>query len=384
MNCHDVTPRATPLTRRGFLRSVNAGAIGLTSLASGCSKPVPEPGKDFRGQTLTVFVYSGLDKIFQKYFVEPFEAKTGATIVLDAGWWDSIGKLKASPKGEPAYDLVLADATQGYPAIKSGMFRQLDFEKIPNRRELAPVALDNWVAKERYGVTFHESAMSLVWDRHQLDFEPASWGDLLRDNLRKKISLYDSFYFSLYAFACMKAAADGKTGTASQSLAGNLDGVLEFAKRERDRVRFWWPTGTKMLQDLLQGNFAAGNAHSVTLLEAVKEKPDVVGFVTPPADRAYVQLMWVVPADTPNAELAEAAIDFLLSQPVQAAIARAGMGTSHAAAAREVAAADANWAKTYPHTDEQFRTMRYFPYEAYFKDWDRIKKVWEQEVLRKT
>jgi spermidine/putrescine-binding protein len=160
--------------------------------------------------------------------------------------------------------------------------------------------------------------------------------------------------------------------------------VLEFAKRERDRLRFWWPTGTRMMQDLLQGNFAAGNAHSFTLLEAVKEKPEVVGFVTPAADRAYVQLMWVAPADTPNAELAEAAIDFLVSKDVQVAVARAGMGTSHAAAAREVAAGDANWARTYPHTDDEFRAMRYFPYEAYFKDWDGIKKAWEQDVLRKS
>jgi spermidine/putrescine-binding protein len=374
MNCHDVAP-----TRRAFLR----GAVGLAAVAGGCAKPEPRAG-DFRGRTLTVFVYSGLDKIFQKHFVEPFEAKTGATVVLDAGWWDSIGKLKASPKGEPAYDLVLTDATQGYPAIKSGMFRQLNFDKIPNHRELAPVALENWVARERYGVTFHESAMTLVWDRRQLDFEPTSWADLLRDGLRGKLALYDSFYFSLYTFACAKAAAEGKPGSASQSIADNVGGVLEFAKRERDRVRFWWPTGTKMLQDLLQGNFAAGNAHSVTLLEAVKEKPDVVGFVTPQPDRAYAQLMWVVPADTPHAELAESAIDFLLSKDVQAAVARAGMGTSHAAAAREVAAEYPNWARTYPHTDEQFRAMRYFPYEAYFKDWDHIKKVWEQEVLRKT
>ena len=177
-----------------------------------------------RQRSLTVFVYSGLDKIFQKHFAEPFEAKTGVKVVLDAGWWDAIGKLKASPKGEPAYDLVLTDATQGYPAIKSGMFRQLDFDRIPNHKALAPVALDNWVAKDRYGVTFHESAMTLVWDRRQLGFEPTSWGDLLRPELCGKLSFYDSFYFSLFTFACMKAAADGKPGTAHQTLNDDIGG----------------------------------------------------------------------------------------------------------------------------------------------------------------
>ncbi|HEV3437411.1 MAG TPA: hypothetical protein VG122_08630, partial [Gemmata sp.] len=131
-------------------------------------------------------------------------------------------------------------------------------------------------------------------------------------------------------------------------------------------------------------NFAAGNAHSVAVLQTIAEKPDVMGFVTPDADRAYVQLMWVIPADSPNAALAEVAIDFLLRKDVQAAIARRGAGTSHLEAAREVAAENPMWAKTYPSTDEQFRTMKYFPYETYFKDWDRITKVWEKEVLRKS
>jgi putative spermidine/putrescine transport system substrate-binding protein len=373
MNRQDVARPAFFVNRRQFLRGAGAAALGLA--AGGCGR---------RRRTLSVFVYAGLDKIFQDHFAAPFEAKTGTAVALDAGWWDAIGKLKASPPGQPAYDLVLTDATQGYPAIKSGMFRQIDFEKVPNRTALAPAVLDNWVAKEHYGVTFHESAMTLAWDRRQLDFEPTGWGDLMRAGLSGKLSLYNSFYFSLYAFACMKAAAEGKAGTAHQAITDDIGGVLDFAKRERGRVRFWWPTGTKMIQDLLQGNFAVGNAHSITMLGVGREKPEVVGFVTPEADRAYVQLMWVIPADTPNAEMAEAAIDFLLTKDVQLAMARGGMGTAHAEAARQTAAEDAAWAKTYPATDEQFRALRYFPYEAYFKDWDGIAKTWEQEILRKS
>jgi putative spermidine/putrescine transport system substrate-binding protein len=381
MKCH-VNSRLPFTTRRQFLRGTGAAALGL---AAGCGQHTSTSnGGDFRGQTLTVFVYSGLDSIFQKHFVEPFEASTGAKVVLDAGWWDAIGKLKESPKGQPVYDLVLTDATQGYPAIKSGMFRQINFDNVPNHRALAPIALDNWVAREHYGITFHESAMSLIWDRRQISIEPTGWGDLLRDDLKGKLSLYDSFYMSLYTFACMKVAAAGKQGTAADAIKDDLGGVLDFAKGESKRLRYWWSTGTKMIQDVVQGNFAAGNAHSVAILQSIAEKPDVIGFVTPEADRVYVQLMWVIPADTPNATLAEVAIDFLLRKDVQAVIARRGAGTSHIEAAREVAAENALWAKTYPSTDEQFRMFKFFPYDAYFKDWDRIKKVWEEEVLRKT
>jgi putative spermidine/putrescine transport system substrate-binding protein len=167
MKCYDNSRLTHTPTRRQFLRGAGVAAFGL---AAGCNQTTTPQGQggDFRGQTLTIFVYSGLDTIFQEHFVEPFEASTGAKVVLDAGWWDAIGKLKDSPKGQPAYDLVLTDATQGYPAIKSGMFRQINFDNVPNHRALAPVVLDNWVAREHYGITFHESAMSLVWDRRQL------------------------------------------------------------------------------------------------------------------------------------------------------------------------------------------------------------------------
>jgi spermidine/putrescine-binding protein len=371
MNCQDASRSVRNFNRRQFLRGLAGTSLGLFAGCGGSSKP------------LRVFVYSGLDTLFQEHFVPAFEAATGAKVVLDAGWWDAIGKLEASPKGQPAYDLVLTDATQGYPAIKSGRFREINFNNLPNIRELSPVVLDNWVARDRQGVTFHESAMTLVWDRRQVKEEPTGWGDLLRDPLRNKLSFYDSFYMSLYTFACMKAAADGRPGTAHEIVEKDLPGLLDYAKRERDRVRFWWPTGTKMIQDLLQGNFAAGNAHSVAVLQAVKDKPDQIGFLTPEADRAYVQLMWVIPADTPLASLAEAAINVLLGKEVQRALARRGAGTSNLAAARDVAAEDPAWARTYPTNEEQFRTMKYFPYEAYFKNWDLIKKTWEEEVLRK-
>lgn len=383
MESQDKLRLANPPTRRQFLAGASASALAL---ATGCGRDTAVSGTgEYRGQTLTVFVYSGLDRIFQEHFVEPFEASTGAKVVLDVGWGDAIAKLKQSQdEGEPAFDLVLTDATQGYPAIKSGLFRQIDLSNVPNRKALAPISLDNWVAKERYGITFHESAMSLIWDRRQVKRELTGWGDLLRDDLNGKIALYEWFYLSLYTFACMKVAAEGKPGTAIEVVNNDIGGVLDYARRESKRLRFWWPNGEKMKQDLLQGNFAAGNAHSVTCLMAVADRPEVIGFTTPEADRVYVQLMWVIPSKTPRASLAEIAIDFLLRKDVQVALARRGAGTSHVEAAKQVARENPLWANTYPSTEEQFRTMRYFPYEAYFKDWDHIAKVWQQEVLRQS
>jgi spermidine/putrescine-binding protein len=364
-------------TRRQFL------ATGA-ALAAGCTGKPPATGGDFRGQKLRVFVYAGgHERLMREAFVPAFEARTGATAVLDAGWWDAIAKLKASPKGKPAFDLVVTDATQGYPALREGLFQKLDMERIPNRLNLTPSVLDNWVYKDGYGITFPDAVMTLAYNKDLLKFTPSVWGDLLREDVRGKVALYNSFYMSLYTFACMKAAREGRPGTAAAEVARDLDGILDFARENRDRVKFWWPNSTDMALGLAQKDFALGNMHSPEMLVALRERPEL-GAVVPEADRAFVQVMWVVPDGTPRKELAEIAIDLIFSEDMQKEFARRGSATAVLAAARTVAAEDPFWKRIYPSTQEQFKTLRYYPYDVYAANWDHIAKIWDREVLRKS
>ncbi len=369
------------LTRRRFLGSAAAGAVAALG---GCrSDGPPGTGGDFRGQTLRVFVYSGgLEKTLRSAFVQRLEAQTGARVILDPGWWDSIPKLKASPPGQPAFDLVLTDATQGYPAIKEGLFQKIDLSRIPNREKVSPAVLDNWVYREGYGITFPDSAMTLAYHKELVPFTPAGWDDLLKDEVRGKVALYNSFYMSLYTFACMKVTQAGKPGTAHAEVRDNLAGVLDFARAERGRVKFWWPTSTDMALALAHKDCALGNMHSTEMLRTLRSQADLRA-VVPEADRAFTQLMWVVPDGTPRKELAEVAVNLLLSEEVQREFARQGCATSILSVAQEAAAEDPLWKQIYPSTEAQLKALQYYPYDAYFKDWDHIVEVWDRQVLRK-
>lgn len=371
------------LTRRSFL-----GAVGSAGLATtlGCSSDNPGGrgnGGEFKGQKLRVFVYSGAtEKLFREAFVPRFEAKTGATVIVDPGWWDSIPKLKASPPGQPAFDLVVTDATQGYPAIKEGLFQKLNLSRIPNTANLCPSVLDTWVYKEGYGITFPDSVMTLAYNQELIDFEPKSWGDLLKDNAKGKLGLYNSFYMSLYTFACMKVSQEGKPGTAHTEVSKNLQGVLEFAKAHRDWVKFWWPTSTDMVLNLTQNNCALGNMHSDEILQALPRRKEL-GAVVPVEDRACVQVMWVIPEGTKVKALAEEAINLLFSEEVQTEYARGGSMTPIVSVAKKTAEEAPLWKRLFPSTEEQLKAVQYYPYEAYFKDWDNIVATWDREVLRK-
>ncbi|MGH7225288.1 MAG: ABC transporter substrate-binding protein [Gemmataceae bacterium] len=331
---------------------------------------------------LRVFVYAGgHEKTMREVFVPRFEAATGVRVVLDAGWWDAIPKLKASPPDRPPYDLVITDATQGFPAVRDGLFQQLDLSRIPNLKNLTPAVLDNWIYRERHGIPYPDSVMTLAYHKDAVAEAPRSWADLLRDDLRGKLGMYRSFYMSLYTFACMKAAAEGKPGTASAMVRKDLDGLLKFARSHRDRVKLWWQTSTDMTLGLVNGDCAAGNTHSPEMLQALRTQPKL-GAVVPDADRAFVQVFWAVPSGTSRAELADKAIDLIFSEEMQYEFAKRGSATAVLSAARRVAAEDPLWASLYPHTEEQFRDLRYYPYDAYFEHWDEVDKFWTREVLR--
>jgi spermidine/putrescine-binding protein len=365
------------LSRRRFLCQAAAATLGL----AGCQR---SPGTgEFRGQQLRVFIYSGgMEKTMRSTFVPRVEAETGATVILDPGWWDSIPKLKASPPGQPAFDLVLTDPTQGYPAIREGLFQKIDLSRVPNHRNLSPAVLDNWVFKDGYGITFPDSVMTLAYNKELVPFTPANWGDLLRDSVRGKLSLYNSFYMSLYTFACMKVALEGRPGSAAKEVADHLQDVLDFAKAQRDAVKFWWPTSTDLSLSLARKDCAIGNQHSPEMLRVMRDQPQLAA-VVPVEDRAFTQLMWVIPEGTRRKALAEAAIDILLSEPMQREFTRNGCMSSNLKVAQEAAAADPFWKQIYPSTEEQLRTLRFYPYDTYFKHWDDIVATWDRQVLRK-
>jgi len=380
-----------PMSRRAFLGW--SGAAAGFAILGGARARAAEPAiapppiarrKAFVGHKLRVFIYSGAwEKTIRESFVPAFEKRTGATVIPDPGWWDSIPKLKASPPGSPAFDLVLTDATQGYPAIKEGLFQKIDLERIPNRAHFAAPVLDHWVYKDGFGIPFPDSAMTLGYNTKLVPFKPAGWADLMKDEVKGKLGMYNSFYMSLFTFACMKVAVEGRLGTAAKECADNLKGVLAFAKEQRARVKYWWPTSTDMALNLAQENCAIGNMHGTDMLTAMRSQP-MLGAVVPEQDRAFVQLMWVVPTGTKEKELAETAIDDLLSDEMQEAFARNGSATAVLSVARKMAAADPLWGAIYPSTEEGLKSIQYYPYDAYFKDWDAIVAEWDREVLRKS
>ena len=317
----------------------------------------------------------------REVFVPRFEKATGAGVKLYPGWWDGMAKLKATPESDPPFDLMITDATQGYPAAREGLFATLDLTRIPNHKALAPASLDNWIFREGHGLPYPDSVMTLSYNRKVISEPPKGWADLLREDLAGNIGMYNHFYMSLFTFAAAMADLEGRPGTAHELVAERIDDVFSFAQQHRKRVGLWWPTTTEMILALNDGRVAAGNMHSPEYLQAMRDTPDLAA-VVPEKDRAMVQVFWAIPAGTKNRDLAEQAIDLLFSHDLQLEFARRGMATARPETAATMASEDRLWKSLYPSTDEQFRSLRYYPYDAYAADWDDLADRWDRTVLR--
>lgn len=370
--------------RRDFIKRAAAGA-GLAAVGTGSFVRSAYADQDFKGEKLRVFTYAGAwGEQFTKNFAPLFKEVTGAELVVELGWWDSIPKLKASPPGNPAFDLIMTDATQGYPAIREGLFQTFDKANVVNAKKFSPLVMDNWVVNDGWGVTWPDAAQTGVYNTDLVKEPPKSWADLMGDNFTNKLGMYNSFYFSLYTFACMKVASEGKEGTARDLCNSDLASVLEFAKQQSKRVNYWWPSSSDMALNLVQQNVHVGNIHSVDAFPPVREK-EPIGVFVPEKDRASFQALWLISKDTKKKALAEAAMNIFCSESFQEIYAGdGGFPTAIPSVAAKVAAKDELWASINPHTASDFDNVGYYPYDAYFKQWDNIVEVWDKEVLRKT
>ncbi len=373
-------------SRRDFIKkstAASAGAIAASQL--GMWGADVQAAQMFKGEKLRVFTYAGAwGDQFTKNFAPLFKQITGADLIVELGWWDSIPKLKASPPGNPAFDLIMTDATQGYPAIREGLFQKLNMDNIPNAKLFAPSVMSNWVVNEKWGITWPDAAQTGVFNTELVKSGPTGWSQLLDSKYDNKLGMYNSFYFSLYTFACMMVDQEGKAGTARDICNSDIEKVLNFAKSQSKRVNYWWPSSSDMALNLVQKNVSIGNIHSVDAFSPVREG-EPIGVFVPETDRASFQALWLASKDTKKMPLAEKAIDIFCSAQFQEIYASdGGFPTAISSVASKVAAKDKLWAQINPYKPEHFKHVGYYPYDAYFSNWDHIVEVWDKEVLRKS
>jgi putative spermidine/putrescine transport system substrate-binding protein len=371
------------LNRRKFLKSAAASsaimAVGFPAIVRGAKK--------YEGHTLSVFTYAGaFESTVKNHLLKSFEARTGARVKLDAGWWDMLPKLKASPKGKPVYDVVITDPTQGYPSIKEGLFQKYDPANVPNAKKTHDGMAKNWVQADNWGANFSGSMMTMAMNTELVSNVPSHWHELLRDDLKGKLSFYNAPYMSLYTFAQMKAGMEGRPGQGREELAKDLDGVLKFCKDHRDIVRVWWTSTGDFIGKLLQKEVHGGVVHSSGAFPA-EDGGKPVKSVVPDEGTASVHLFWSVTAGSKEKTLAEEWINQFFGTEFQVKWGSVGkLAVPNLEAAPMAGKENAFYKRFLPTTAADWDKIAFYPYDIYFEgdNWAKINDFWDRQVIRKS
>src|SRR4051812_1550278 len=128
-----------------------------------------------------------LERVLRKSWVEPFQSKYNAKVLVVTGLtMENLAKLRAQ-KGNPQLDVVSFDPPGAVPAANEGLLEKLDPERIPSLKQQGP-----WeIQKHGLFATVWLSNQVLAYNNKSVKEAPKSWADLWKPGYKGKVILPD-------------------------------------------------------------------------------------------------------------------------------------------------------------------------------------------------
>ena len=270
--------------------------------------------KPFAGQTLTISTFSFNAELLQKNVYDPFEAATGAKLVVDTGRNpERVTKIVESPED---YDVVIIGDMFVDQLREAGVLETFDSSKLSNisgiyENARAPMG-------EGYGPAYTFNRLGIVYDSAFCDVEIKSIADLWNPELAGSIAVPEMTTTSGPLFYYATAAAFG--------LEPGKDDEAIFAKLAelKPNVVKTWTSANDTITMLNQGEISVAVLLDYSYTTAKNANPDYI-WVDPAEGSFSGYNMINIIKGSKNKELAEAFINFYLSYEVQNANALDGV-----------------------------------------------------------
>lgn len=300
-----------------------AGAVALAGLLAAPAFA----DRPFEGETLTVLNWNGYGSDTE-LAIQGFEERTGATVrhVYHSGGEDLRQILRTGGIGE--IDVALPNPTYVLQMLEEGMVQPVDTGKLSNLDLLYEDFLaveDIYHDGDLYGVPWVWGSTGLTYNTEEFDEAPTSWDVLWDEANAGRVGFMDSPVEAIM-LAALYIGEDPHDP--------DLDAVRAALEDLRDNVQMFWSSSDDWNRAFITGavtvgNYWAGNAGSLMA------EGHPVGYVIPEEGAVGWLSTWVIVEDAPNADLAHAWIDWMVSTEFQLGWANDPDGGSPAPANRE-------------------------------------------------
>ncbi len=280
--------------RRLALMAVALSAMAGTAMA-----------QDYSGQTLVVTSYGGSWEQFMRDEILPdFEAMTGATVELAVGLSrDWMANLRAAGRGNPPYDVVIANETWISSGRLENRFVTLPEDEIPNLALVNPALR----LPDDIGVLGLLNPLGIAYRTDLVTTPPVSWMDLWNDEYEGNVGIYNISNSAAPMFIMMLALINNGDAT-------DYDISFELIK---DLAPFKQTDFSGDMENLLvQGEVSVAILDSPAAAR-LKQQGVAIEFVIPTEGLFMFEQNMNVTAGSQVEDLAFAFIDYMLSTDVQ-------------------------------------------------------------------
>ena len=247
-----------------------------------------------------------LEKVLRRSWVEPFEKKYNAKVIVVTGLtMENLAKLRAQ-KGSPQIDVVGFDPPGAIPAANEGLLEKLDPERIPNLKDQYPLEIQ----KHGLFATQWLSNHVLAYNTNFIKEPPKSWEDLWKPEYKGKVILPDISTVQGIYFVCIIS----KMQTGGDLY--NTEAVFAKLKTLRPNVLTFW-TGHDQVAQLLNSGEAwlAPWAADRTLSQMAAKAP--IALTVPKEGTIFYTSQIGIAKGTKNKALAEKFLDVAISAEAQ-------------------------------------------------------------------
>ncbi len=258
--------------------------------------------------------YTALKDIVGKQFADSGAGRVDYEVETSVS---AMTKLQASQENPP-FDVLMLARSIGMRGAASGLFLPLKSADIPRQGEVVADA----IMPGGFGISFIFDAVD-VMARADLRQPLRSWADLVRSDLKGKISLpAANLSLPLYVLEGITRAlgSDEKDEKA-------IEEAFKMLRGFKRHVRSFFSDPVQANQLIERGDIAVAPQFGLRIANLAKGNPDVVR-VTPKEGAPAFPYDLCIAKSSRAVALAKRYIDFVISKPVQETLARNLLATS--------------------------------------------------------
>jgi putative spermidine/putrescine transport system substrate-binding protein len=291
---------------RNLLRTMTAGLLAVWAGGAQAQAPTWAPSE------LTVIVYGGsFEEGWKKAVIAPFEAANpGIKVRIATGLTMEAVAMMRAQKSDPKIDVVMMDEVGAAQANAEGLYEPLTTAAVPNMAKLYPQFR---IAGDPY-TKFMYVAQVLAYDKGRIKTPPTSFKDLWNPAYKGLLALPD---IDTTHGTMMLMTAARINGGSERDIGPGFDAL----KALKPNIVTFWKQHAQVSQMFTQGDIWITSWTS-DRAEGLMEAGGNVGWVIPKEGAYIIDSTIGIAKGTKQLDAARRYIDYVLSEPAQAANAR--------------------------------------------------------------